>query len=258
MSVITAPRATPSTPPATAQKMGPLQSTALVVGSIVGVGIFSLPYSLASYGPIILVAMVIAAVGALALAMVFASLSRRLPASGGPYAYARTAFGNSWGFANAWSYWITAWAGNAAIAVGWKRLMYLAMAGGSFVLTLAAFIVPGVPTVPFLLATGYCLARSSPRLNERLRHAWFFGPILREQQYQGGLSRFSKAKLTVLVLVIVGVTAVVTPLTPVILALIILVSSMSIYGIAGMPDLAEGPQGGPPPNGRAILALPAP
>src|SRR6185436_4145592 len=101
------------------QKMGPWQATALVVGSIVGVGIFSLPYSLASYGPISLVALVIAAIGAIALALVFAGLSRRLPASGGPYAYARTAFGNTWGFANAWSYWITAWAGNAAIAVGW-------------------------------------------------------------------------------------------------------------------------------------------
>jgi len=58
-------------------------------------------------------------VGALALALLFAALSRRLPADGGPYAYARAAFGNKLGFANAWSYWITAWAGNAAIAVGW-------------------------------------------------------------------------------------------------------------------------------------------
>jgi APA family basic amino acid/polyamine antiporter len=101
------------------QKMGPWQATALVVGSIVGVGIFSLPYALASYGPISLVALVIASVGALALAMVFAGLARRMPAEGGPYAYARTQFGNGVGFVNAWSYWITAWAGNAAIAVGW-------------------------------------------------------------------------------------------------------------------------------------------
>jgi basic amino acid/polyamine antiporter, APA family len=42
-----------------------------------------------------------------------------MPADGGPYAYARAAFGDGVGFANAWSYWITAWAGNAAIAVGW-------------------------------------------------------------------------------------------------------------------------------------------
>jgi APA family basic amino acid/polyamine antiporter len=100
-------------------RLGLPQSTALVMGSIIGVGIFSLPYAIASYGPISLVAMGIATVGAIALAMMFAVMSRRLPADGGPYAYARAAFGNGWGFSNAWSYWITAWAGNAAIAVGW-------------------------------------------------------------------------------------------------------------------------------------------
>lgn len=94
-------------------------ATALIVGSIIGVGIFNLPTSLAGYGPISLVSMAFTTVGALALALLFSSLSRRLPADGGPYAYARVAYGNGWGFANAWSYWITAWAGNAAIAVGW-------------------------------------------------------------------------------------------------------------------------------------------
>ena len=92
---------------------------ALIVGSIIGVGIFNLPTSLAFYGPITLASMALTTVGALALALLFAALSRRLPADGGPYAYARVAFGNPLGFANAWSYWITAWAGNAAIAVGW-------------------------------------------------------------------------------------------------------------------------------------------
>src|SRR4029077_12042551 len=92
---------------------------ALIMGSIIGVGIFNLPTSLSTYGPISLVSMALTTVGALALALLFAALSRRLPADGGPYAYARTAYGNPLGFANAWSYWITAWAGNAAIAVGW-------------------------------------------------------------------------------------------------------------------------------------------
>src|SRR3954451_22346624 len=92
---------------------------ALIMGSIIGVGIFNLPTSLSSYGPISLVSMGLTTVGALALALLFAALSRRLPADGGPYAYSRVAFGNPVGFFNAWSYWITAWAGNAAIAVGW-------------------------------------------------------------------------------------------------------------------------------------------
>jgi APA family basic amino acid/polyamine antiporter len=101
------------------RQFGLLTAMALIVGSIIGVGIFNLPTSLAGYGPITLVSMALTTVGALALALLFAALSRRLPADGGPYAYARAAFGNKLGFANAWSYWITAWAGNAAIAVGW-------------------------------------------------------------------------------------------------------------------------------------------
>jgi APA family basic amino acid/polyamine antiporter len=112
----------PEVPPARPEVRGRLgftTATALVVGSIIGVGIFNLPTSLASYGPISLVSMGLTTVGAVALALMFAALSRRLPADGGPYAYARVAFGNRFGFANAWSYWITAWAGNAAIAVGW-------------------------------------------------------------------------------------------------------------------------------------------
>jgi APA family basic amino acid/polyamine antiporter len=100
-------------------RFGPTQAIALIMGSIIGVGIFNLPTSLAGYGPITLVSMGLTTVGALALALLFAALSRRLPADGGPYAYARVGFGNGVGFMNAWSYWITAWAGNAAIAVGW-------------------------------------------------------------------------------------------------------------------------------------------
>src|SRR5215470_691207 len=92
---------------------------ALIMGSIIGVGIFNLPTSLAGIGPITLVSMGLTTIGAIVLALMFAALSRRLPADGGPYAYARVAFGNRVGFFNAWSYWISAWAGNAGIAVGW-------------------------------------------------------------------------------------------------------------------------------------------
>jgi APA family basic amino acid/polyamine antiporter len=52
-------------------------ATALIVGSIIGVGIFNLPASLASYGPISLLAMVLTTVGALGLAYMFAALTSR-------------------------------------------------------------------------------------------------------------------------------------------------------------------------------------
>lgn len=107
-------------PPAPEEhRLGLVQATALVMGSMIGVGIFSLPHSLATYGPITLISMVVTTIGAIALALLFGALSRRLPAGGGPYAYSRVAYGNAVGFVNAWSYWITAWAGTATIAVGW-------------------------------------------------------------------------------------------------------------------------------------------
>jgi APA family basic amino acid/polyamine antiporter len=127
--------------------LGLPQATALILGSIIGVGIFNLPYSLASIGPISIVAMALTTLGALALALMFASLSRRLPADGGPYAYARAAFGNGMGFTNAWSYWITAWAGNAAIVTGWvfyveKFVNTGHLAGWSIVIALVGLWIP--------------------------------------------------------------------------------------------------------------------
>jgi len=104
---------------ASSTQFGLPAAIALIMGSIIGVGVFNLPTSLAPYGPITLVSLGLTTLGALSLAILFGALSRRLPADGGPYAYARVAFGNPLGFMNAWSYWITAWAGNAAIAVGW-------------------------------------------------------------------------------------------------------------------------------------------
>jgi hypothetical protein len=54
-------------------------ATALIMGSIIGVGIFNLPTSLAVYGPITLFPMGLTTVGAIALALMFAALFRRLP-----------------------------------------------------------------------------------------------------------------------------------------------------------------------------------
>src|SRR4051812_45601020 len=87
--------------PASGAALGLRQAIALIVGCIIGVSIFNLPYSLASIGSISLVAMVRTTICALALALMFAALSRRLPTDGGPYAHVRAAFGNGVGLANA-------------------------------------------------------------------------------------------------------------------------------------------------------------
>jgi uncharacterized membrane protein YbaN (DUF454 family) len=145
--------------------------------------------------------------------------------------------------------------GQPAVASGPKRLLYMAMAGGAFSLTLVGLVVPGIPTVPFLLATSYYLARSSPALNDRLRRTSFFGPILREWEEQHALSRESKGKLTGLTLAVVGITLVLAPFSVLTLVIILFISSLSIYGIARMPELPDEPRPGAAP---ARLALAAP
>jgi len=93
-------------------------AVALVIGNMVGSGIFLLPASLASAaGPVSIIGWIFTGIGAMLLALVFARLGRVFPRTGGPYAYARRAFGDFIGFQTAWGYWIAAWAGNAAITV---------------------------------------------------------------------------------------------------------------------------------------------
>ncbi|MET0997305.1 MAG: amino acid permease, partial [Marmoricola sp.] len=63
---------------------------------------------------------------------------------GGPYAYARAAFGNGFGFSQAWLYWITAWAGNAAIVVGWVFYVQLFLNKGGSTLGSIAIALTGL------------------------------------------------------------------------------------------------------------------
>jgi APA family basic amino acid/polyamine antiporter len=100
-----------------AKALGMWSCVALVIGNIVGSGVFLLPASLAPYGIYAVIAWVLTALGALALALVFGRLARAIPTSGGPYAYTRAAFGDFAGFWIAWGYWICLWTGVAAIAV---------------------------------------------------------------------------------------------------------------------------------------------
>ncbi|MER5990697.1 amino acid permease [Streptomyces viridosporus] len=111
------PAGTTGAPGRHARRFGLPVATALVMGNIIGGGIFLLPASVAPYGTISLLAFGVLTVGAIALALVFGRLAERDPRTGGPYVYAREAFGDFAGFLAAWAYWITTWVSNAALAV---------------------------------------------------------------------------------------------------------------------------------------------
>jgi APA family basic amino acid/polyamine antiporter len=83
------------------QKIGLITTTSLVVGNMIGVGIFVLPAALAKYGSISLLGWVFTAIGAIILAKIFSNFSKIIVSkSGGPYAYARAGFGDFIGFFN--------------------------------------------------------------------------------------------------------------------------------------------------------------
>ncbi len=101
----------------TKKALGLWTCTALVMGNMIGSGIFLLPASLAVYGGISLLGWLFTAAGAWMLALVFAGFARSMPRAGGPYAYSRAGFGDFAGFLVAWGYYISLLTGNAAIAV---------------------------------------------------------------------------------------------------------------------------------------------
>lgn len=98
--------------------MGLWMSTSLVVGNMIGAGIFLMPSALAAFGGISIVGWLVSSAGALLLAKVFSRLSRMVHGSkGGPYAFAKKGFGDYIGFLVAWGYWISIWVALAAISV---------------------------------------------------------------------------------------------------------------------------------------------
>ncbi|CAG9251082.1 basic amino acid/polyamine antiporter [Paraburkholderia unamae] len=101
----------------TEQKMSRLQLTAMVVGGMVGAGIFSLPRTFANAtGPVgAAIAWLVAGIGMYTLARVFQALAERKPnLDAGVFVYAKEGFGDYPGFLSAFGYWIGSCIGNVS------------------------------------------------------------------------------------------------------------------------------------------------
>lgn len=99
-----------------AKSLGLAACTAVVVGNMVGSGFYLSPAAVAPYGGLAILSWVVMGIGAICLGLTFARLARIVPATGGPYAYTRMAYGDFAGFLIAWGYWISIWASLPAIA----------------------------------------------------------------------------------------------------------------------------------------------
>jgi len=133
------------------QKLGFWMATSLVMGNMIGSGIFFLPAALGKFGSISLFGWLVSSAGALALAFVFIRLARTFPGiTGGPYIYSRRSFGDVTGYLVGWSYLVSVWLSMASIAsafVGYLAV-FLPALQGNFMLSL----VTGVAVTVLLTA----------------------------------------------------------------------------------------------------------
>jgi APA family basic amino acid/polyamine antiporter len=100
------------------KELGFWMCTALVIGNTIGMGIFVLPASLAPYGLNAMLGWGVTVLGMTMLARVFAQLAREFPAADGPYTYIAQTTGPLPAFIAVWSYWVSCWITNAALAIG--------------------------------------------------------------------------------------------------------------------------------------------
>jgi basic amino acid/polyamine antiporter, APA family len=103
--------------PTNGKSLGIAACTAIVVGNMVGSGFYLSPAAVAPYGNLAIVAWVVMGIGAACLGLTFAKLASLAPATGGPYAYTRMAYGDFAGFLVAWGYWISIWTSLPVIAI---------------------------------------------------------------------------------------------------------------------------------------------
>ncbi len=131
------------------RELGVFSAALLVVGGIIGSGIFFTPSEVGRAlptGPWILAVWTLGGVLALAGALTYAELGAMLPDAGGPYVYIRHAFGSLWGFLYAWMALLSIASGAiAAVAMGFAgylgRFVDIAPLGGPIPVAAATIVI---------------------------------------------------------------------------------------------------------------------
>lgn len=101
-----------------ARKLGLFMAVALVIGNMIGSGVFLLPASLAPFGWNAVAGWIVTIAGALCLAHVLAALSQSHARAIGPAEMVEHSFGPLAGFLIGFAFWVSVWAGCATISVG--------------------------------------------------------------------------------------------------------------------------------------------
>ena len=158
------------------QTIGIWMTTALVVGTIIGSGIFMLPVSLTPFGINALIGWLVSGFGVLCIVFAMARLSRL--GGDGIQANIERAFGPTVAFLVAWAFWVSNWVAQASVAVGAASALSFAGFGGQelivpnaigFVVLLTAINALGVRA-----AGGFSLVTVAIKILPLLAVIWLF------------------------------------------------------------------------------------
>jgi APA family basic amino acid/polyamine antiporter len=160
------------------QTIGIWMTSALVVGTIIGSGIFMLPVSLSPLGRNALIGWVVSGAGVLCIAYAMARLSRL--GGDGIQANVEREFGSVVAFLVAWSFWVSNWVAQASVAVGAASALSFAgpILGGPTAIVLFAtgwlVVLTGINALGVRAAGGFSLVTVAIKLLPLLAVIWLF------------------------------------------------------------------------------------
>jgi len=141
------------------RELGLFDSTTIVVGSMIGSGIFIVSADIARHTGSaggLLAAWIISGLMTVAAALSYGELAAMMPKAGGQYVYLREAYSPLWGFLYGWTLFLVIQTGTiAAVAVGFARFLGVVWPA----ISPNTFIVP-----PISLSTGYAISLSVQQL----------------------------------------------------------------------------------------------
>jgi len=116
-----------------------------------------------------------------------------------------------------------------------RQSFYGCLAGGAFVMSWVGLIVPGIPTVPFVILTAHFALKASPAFRARLLRSRVFGPMMKDWQERGAVRRSVQIKAYLLTLLILTTTLIFAPLTATLLVLVLVMGALGLFIISRIP-----------------------
>ena len=120
-----------------------------------------------------------------------------------------------------------------------RQLIYGGLATAAVGMAWVGLVVPGIPTVPFVILAAALAARSSPALHKRLREGRVFGPMIRDWETYHAVRPIVRFQAAAATLIIVAITFAVAPPSPSMYTLIGTMAVFSLFVVFRLPVIPD-------------------